>query len=407
MGIFDFLKKKEEKNNGKIYTGLQGLIVDALEKSGDENVEIVKKIFDESEPPKTESIKENEINEVVGDMLNTGAITSKLAKKYDSVKAVNENQIEATLTAAEQELLIKFMTPTDLEYWFKQDYLSYWNSVLSREIKKELQFFIENQILVEEKSLAYKLEYKSDSDLKKICKENGLKVSGSKSEKAIRIAENLPELAEKIVTDKVFYKCNTPVLELVKQYKEKKDEKEKQTKEKCIELCFNKEYQKAIDELKKWSDSLVFPKDLQTYNINTMLFELKVIMENIPKALNGIPENVLTDARKITIINILFNENKYISSMYQTNYKYNLSTCSRLLHLFSNNIHRIFEARKTKKEHPELNMKLKVNCSCEGACYECSINSDKLYTLDNPPELPNPNCKNENGCRCIIMPEYN
>ena len=99
------------------------------------------------------------------------------------------------------------------------------------------------------------------------------------------------------------------------------------------------EYQEAINELKNWSNTLVFPRDLQTYTINTMLFELKVVMESIPKILNGIPENVLKDAREVTIINILFNESKYISSMYQTNYKYDLVTCSQMLFNFANNLH--------------------------------------------------------------------
>jgi len=406
MGLFDFFKNKKNNNQGKVYTGMKGTIIESLKEAGDENIDLIEKVFDEYEPPKTKPIVEKEIDNIVGDMLDTGAMTSQLAHKYEQVEAINEKEIVVTLTAAEQELLTKFLTPTDIEYWFNQDYLSYWNSILPREIKEELKFFIENQILIEEKSLVYKLEYKSDAEMKKICKENGLKVSGSKNEKAIRIAENIPEIAEKIIPKKILYKCNSPVIELINSYKNKIANEQKELEEKFIDLCFKNEYQNAINAFCEWNKKLVFPHDAETFYLNKMLFELKIIMENIPKILDKIPENVLKDARAKAIISIIFNNKPNISNLYQTNFKYNLASCVYLLMNYARNCYEVYEARIRQKENPNWHLKFKVSCSCENACYECCIHNDKEFSLDNPPEIPNPNCKNENGCRCLIITTY-
>lgn len=397
MGFLDFFKGKKKTTDGKVYTGLQGLIIDSLEKSGDENVEIIKAVFNEMEKEKKEEkpITTEQIEKTVKNY-QQGNIKKQEIQKETSLSNNTNDNLELTLTEAEQLLLSKFLHPTDISSWYERDYLSFWNAVLPRKIKDELDYLIKKNILVEEKSLAFKLEYKSDSELKKILKENGLKVSGSKTEKAIRIAENLPELAKNIVIDKKLYKCSDKVMELVKNYKANIEKLKIETLEKIFLLCSEFNYEKALQKWRNYNKKLVFRED-ENLNKNHCLFCMKIIMEYVPKALDGIPENLLLDARKMAIKCLFTNEAMRSSAYYQTNYKYPLNVCAGKLSYFANNKFKIYQAQQYIEKGK--NAKIKI-LGCENGCIECQYFNQKIYDINNVPEVPNPKCTHEYGCRC-------
>ena len=38
------------------------------------------------------------------------------------------------------------------------------------------------------------------------------------------------------------------------------------------------------------------------------------------------------------------------------------------------------------------------------SCESCKKNANKVYTIKKVPELPNPKCTHEMGCRCSLIP---
>lgn len=299
-------------------------------------------------------------------------------------------------------LLTKFRHGDDPK---RYKYAEYWESALKEKPQRAIQRFLKERML-EPAELTELLNFKFKvSELKRMLKKRLLKVSGCKSELIKRLIDSDEEEMTKITKDLEILKCSMEGERLAEYYlKEEKGEREKAEKE-VIKFLRHSEFLNATRIVIKYESSQVFPRglgvDWNNYSGESDVEVLQVIFGRIPGILNGINEGCLESLRLAAAMMQLWGTNRaspWLPNDLKTGIHLDGDVAARMFVFHALHLRNI-------KQYKNAGIKTVEILSVDDAniCPACRKISGKKYNINNIPELPNPHCTSEIGCRCITV----
>lgn len=299
-------------------------------------------------------------------------------------------------------LLSKFRHGDDPK---RYKYAEYWESALKEKPQKVIQIFLKEKML-ESAELTELLNFKFKvSELKRMLKKRLLRVSGCKSELIKRLIDSDEEEMTKITKDLEILKCSIEGKRLADYYlKEEKEKKEKAEKE-VIGLLRHRELLNATRIVTKFESSQVFPRglgfDWNNYSGESDVEVLQVIFGKIPGILYGIDKGCLESLRLAAAMTQLWGTNRaspWLSNDLKTGIHLDGDVAARMFVFHALHLRNIKQYKNAGIKTVEI---LGVNDA--NACLTCRNISGNKYNINNVPELPNPNCTSEIGCRCTTV----
>lgn len=285
------------------------------------------------------------------------------------------------------------------------EHAEYWESALKEKPQKAIQRFLKEEML-EPAELTELLNFKFKvSELKRMLKKRQLKVSGCKSELIKRLIGSDEEEMTEITKDLEILKCSIEGERLADYYlKEEKRKREKAEKE-VIRLLRHREFLKAIRIVTKFESSQVFPRglgvDWNNYSGESDVDVLQVIFGKIPGILNGIDEGCLESLRLAAAMMQLWGTNRvrpWLPNDLKTGIHLDGDVAARMFVFHALHLRNIKQYKNAGIKTIEI---LGINDA--NACSACRKISGKKYNINKVPELPNPNCTSEIGCRCTTV----
>jgi uncharacterized protein YbaR (Trm112 family) len=308
---------------------------------------------------------------------------------------------------AHYELLSKFIKCESFDKLTKDEYwASAWKEVLKESPQKAIERLIKEGYL-ENAKLPEALDYLfKATELKTFCSERGLKVSGKKAE----LIERLIIADEKSMKNKIsnqrLLSCTESGHILAEEYLEK-NRKEKDDAENIIlQALKKKDIHLATKTMISYEASQVFPRGLGTdwskEKEDSYLPVLSLIFSGTPEILAGIPSEKLENLRVIAAFEYLLAPKQDLyTTIERVSEKYENFSIANMLFSYAKNRTDLDGFRQLARDGIGKMIITIDTCNDELVCKECNKIAKKKYRLtDSIPELPNPNCTCEDGCRC-------
>ena len=256
------------------------------------------------------------------------------------------------------------------------------------------------------------MEYKFKiPDLKKLCAEKGLPVSGKKADLINRLINSDEEGMQREVSDLNVVVCSDKG-KLIAQFHLEMRKQEKQEAERSVVACLRKrEFLQATMLVAKYEASQVFPRGLGIdWNKNSLMpnprdtYILKLIFEETPTIAKGANQQQLEQFRVAAgLIHLWGSDSEaklFLEEVERISEKCNNLDFARMLWSFAINKYDLSEYRDLAKATGEKKYKIEIlTANDEHVCDACKRLAKKKYPLfGDVPELPNPGCSH--ACRC-------
>jgi hypothetical protein len=349
-----------------------------------------------------------------GEVIKIGALKCKHCKSMigeGDVKANSFNQIEVKenfqIPSASLLLLSKFLNGNKKNNFYG---VEYWETALREKPETIIKNFIREGLL-ETAGLSEKINHKyKASDLKKILKERGLKVSGSKEELIQRLIDcDIKAMTE--ATDYIdLYQCTSTGKQLAEKYLTDERVKRESVEHEVLELLSQKEFLTAVQVVAQYEASQVFPRgmgiDWKNYDGKNDIEHLRFIFKVRPLILQDINDNLLDRLRLAVAMMFIWGKNsakQWLPHDFHTGIHLDGDTACRMLLFHARHIRDI----KENKETIALGIRIRsfVINGASDSCPECKeLRGREYLTLEDVPELPYVYCTHNKGCRCIMLP---
>lgn len=209
----------------------------------------------------------------------------------------------------------------------------------------------------------------------------------------------------KITKDLEILKCSIEGERLADYYLKEEKEKTEKAKKEVIRLLKHREFLNATRIITKFESSQVFPRGLgverNNYSGESDVEVLQVIFGKIPGILNGIDEGCLENLRLAAAMMQLWGTNRespWLPNDLKTGIHLDGDAAARMFVFHALHLRNIKQYKNAGIKTVEI---LGVNDA--NACSTCRNISGNKYNINNVPELPNPNCTSEIGCRCTTV----
>lgn len=281
----------------------------------------------------------------------------------------------------------------------------HWESALKEKPQKAIQRFLKEEML-EPAGLTELLDFKFKVfDLKNMLKERQLKVSGRKSELIKRLIDSDEEGMIEATKNLEILKCSAEGEKLADYYLNEEKEKREKTEKEVLSLLKNREFSKAVRIIAKYESSQVFPRglgiDWSNYSGESDVEALNVIFKKVPGILNGIDDGRLESIRLAAAMMQLWGTNRaspWLPNDLETGIHLDRDAAARMLIFHASHLMNM----KLYKESGVKNVEI-LGVDDANTCPACRKISGKKYNIDKVPELPNPHCTSEIGCRCTTV----
>jgi len=182
---------------------------------------------------------------------------------------------------------------------------------------------------------------------------------------------------------------------------EKPDKVEKQ----IIEYLTKRKFKEASLTMAAYEAKQARPRgigiDWKHYNPENDIKKLSIIFESKPKILVRLGNEKLEAVRIAAAMMTLWGKNKakeWLPANFETGISFDNDTTARMFLFYAQHQATL---EKYRKSGVVKQVEMLANSD---SCEACSKLAGKRYKLNEAPELPNPNCTHELGCRCVVIP---
>ena len=324
--------------------------------------------------------------------------SSALNKQQEDSTGFNWQKSKAHLL-----LLSKFIRIQQPAYFAALDY---WKNVLGEPPNQSINRFIDEGVLITADLSDY-LSYKYKvPELKDMLKQRSLPISGRKDEIIQHLIKADVDGMRKAVAELTLLKCSQRGQEIVEQYLIAEDEKRSEVEKQVIEHLTQRRFREASLTVAAYENEQVFKRgmgiDWKHYNPDHDVERLNDIFRSKPKIVAQLTDDKMEALRIGAAMMELWGINspeKWLPDNFETGLSLDNDAAARmfLFHAESRaNLEGYRDAGATEVEFS--------TAQNDTVCDSCNELNGKRYKLDEAPELPNPNCTNEMGCRCVYLP---
>ena len=298
-------------------------------------------------------------------------------------------------------LLSKFMYPREPRYYYDQEN---WARVLNEPAQKSIKRFINENMLVNA-DLEYRVSYKYKvHELKELLKQRGLSISGIKKELVSRIVLADRDGTSKLVADVEHLLCTQSGREIAQKYIREETDKRSKVEQQVMILLQKKMFEGAIVEVSKYEAEQVFPRgigiDWKRYDTKREIEIMNLIFNSKPEIMSKLEDVNLEPLQIGAAMMEIWGEStatKWLPINFNTGLSLDNDTSARMFLFNAINITNL----KQYRESGVVNyVEVLVTAN---SCDSCKKSQGKRYKINEAPILPNPNCTNELGCRCMYL----
>jgi len=288
-----------------------------------------------------------------------------------------------TRTLAHSQLLNRFLRPANPDSVIGMTYLE---SALGESCQSAIRGFIRDGLLepyVPSKEERAQLLFKL-TELKDMARERGLKLSGSKEELVRRLlTADLSGISAIIAARELrLVQCSAFGVVFADRYSQRR-----QAMERSVETALREgKLEEAIKSLESFEAELGFAK-LESERARR-LGDVRPIMTGHPRALHRHPKLKLRDVRTSAAMVML-------GIKRSRDFPPDIGERIDALVNYGQNYRNLQSWRQSGCVRG-----VGILGSADGPCEECMKLHNRVWSLNEVPELPNPRCTTEGGCRC-------
>lgn len=284
--------------------------------------------------------------------------------------------------------------------------LSYWQDVLQEPTQAAITRWIKQGAIVKaSESITLERVY-GVKELKTLCAEHTLPVSGTKPVLIKRLLEaNLPDIREIIEKSQV-YTCSAESKKIASDYLASAEQNRENAEQQAFQSLQKGDLKAAALTMVNYERKQVFPRGLNvnwdTRDIMNDVEELVIIMRDTPGILKNVDKGVVEALRIPTAMSRLFATKsalKWLPSDLVTGIHLRSDEACRMLQFYASHIVKTAGQNNAGLKHFEL------LCGAKEPCEACQRVNGKTFTFQSMPEVPLVNCKCEQGCRVFANPK--
>jgi hypothetical protein len=284
----------------------------------------------------------------------------------------------------------------------------HWESVLGEPPQRVVDRFISEGWVVPA-SLSVKLGRTFNAtEIKKLLKERGLRVSGRKEEGIERLVGSDPEGMAAKVAQLDIVECSSEARAIAERFVAERKANKEAAESSCLEQLRLGNFRSASLTVAHFEAKQTFPRgvgiDWDNPHIDSDIELLKAIFESRPRILHGLAEAEWEPLRIAAAMMHLWGTNeatKWLPTDFVGIPKFNHDTAARMVLFYGQ--HRRNMADYLEKGR-DLGIKKVEILGSSDSCPQCKKLAGKTYVIDKVPELPYEKCTHEMGCRCEVLP---
>jgi len=240
-------------------------------------------------------------------------------------------------------------------------------------------------------------------DLKEIAKEHKLPVSGRKSVVIQRLVDaDRLKMESKVSGIKGIYICSEKGRVIADQFKSLRDEEKRNCEVEMLKLLNQRQFKEATKAFIQYQNKQVFPTGINNSNARNYYSLLDFIFNSEPAFIKDLDSWSKEILRVICAMNSFWMTkipDRWLPENFTWSYKFDLEKCCQMMNQYSFIQFKIERIKSMR----DLFDKVQIRCS-DDVCNNCKKNKNKIFNIEDMPELPNPDCTHELGCRCMIYP---
>lgn len=261
----------------------------------------------------------------------------------------------------------------------------------------------------------------SVEELKKLLKQRGLRVAGSKDILVKRLVEADPEEVKSLVGGLKAYKCSDEAKVIADQYLSAEKDKSQIYEDKITNLLKEGKLKEACLLKAKNEISKVFPLPRifygQKFNYNECIASwsnydpgetikrLEYTLNARPKILSPLNDEQMNRVCFVAALGFFMDKRKYIKTLpdeLNNIFHFNKAIAVGMVEFYG--LHR-FNLEQWRNNINIKQVKI-LHIKDELSCDVCHSLDGKILTIDDVPELPNKDCTSIKGCRCEMLPTF-
>ena len=284
-----------------------------------------------------------------------------------------------------------------------------WRAVLGQSLSAAVSTFV-SQGLLREATVGEKLHSVLKApDLKGHLRQRGLPMSGKKSDLATRLAQSDPQLAASLTRGRAVYVSTEEGSRLIGEFQDAAKASRTRMEKSLTDLLASGEFRVAVVTLASFEAAQVFARgmgvDWADYDPEPDERIIRLIFTRVPKSLAGTPSGYLPICRVgAAMLRLVWNVgevstwlSRHIPGEAEDRlYKVASDLCSYAL--FLNQVDSL-------KASPFLHHLRVLTCNDDLVCESCKRLAEGTHPLEDPPEIPNPDCSSRSWCRCGVSGE--
>jgi hypothetical protein len=315
---------------------------------------------------------------------------------------------------AHQLLLTKFGDPRDVPSNgnLSGHSVEEWGAALGQPLSAAISEFI-SQGLLREATLGEKLQsLLKVPDLKGHLRQRGMPVSGKKSELATRLAKSDPQPSASLTQGRAVYVSTKEGSRLIGECQDAAKASRTSTEESLTDLLARGEFRKAVVTLASFEAAQVFPRgmgiDWADFDPQPMERRIRLIFTRVPKSLVDTPSEYLPICRVGAAMFVLIwnvgEVSTWISRHIPGETEKRLCKIAQDLHSHACFLDEIDTLKSFEASGGFYRLRVQTS-NDDHVCASCKRLAEGTHRLEDPPEIPNPDCSSESWCRCSVAGE--
>jgi hypothetical protein len=293
-------------------------------------------------------------------------------------------------------LLTKFLTVRKVEPFSTGDWADRWKTALGESEQDAIRRFASRGLLVS-CPLPEKIAYTfSDACLKGMLRERGLKLGGRKDEKAERLCSTDPRGMETALAGVELLKCSETGRQLADEFFDRKTRMVRV----ALESVQKGKCEAAVREVCDFKDALGFPP-MRFFPDRPNLDDVRNALSARPRILAAVSEGALGQLRLAAAMGFLGLGTKWFAGDTETGTEMSCETAVNMI---------IGSVQYNRNLASWLRGGVKrvkiLGSNSDDSCEACKALWNRVWPLEQAPELPHPQCTFECGCRCCAVADF-